>query len=339
MKIVHLVPSLGLGGTEAVADLLDDLCRSHGHRSLVDLPFPRGEAPPASLGPLRWTRWALRPRDTDVFHAHLAWPDRLGAVLIAARTKPLVITVHLLPAEGAWPRDRVTGLDAARMLVLASRRPRTRFVVLSRHDRDRLAAIGVTARVVRNAPPRARAPSSTYRWPADGARLASIGRLHAQKGFDRMLRALAHPSIASRRWHWCVAGDGVERASLHALRDALGLRDRVDFPGSMPPAALFEGADLLLAPSRAEGMPLVPLEALEARVPVLASDIPPHRELFESAPSSLLPIEEARWPDALLRSMDPAGRDALLAEQRAVLGDDPRERFWRETFSCYEASR
>lgn len=102
---------------------------------------------------------------------------------------------------------------------------------------------------------------------------------------------------------------------------------------------VFTGARWVLAPSRSEGMPLVPLEAMEAGVPVLASDIGAHRELFSSAEGSLLPEDESRWPDGLGVLFDEGAREALRSAQRAALGDDPRGGYWRETLSCYDAAR
>jgi glycosyltransferase involved in cell wall biosynthesis len=338
VNLVHLVPSVALGGTEAMAAMLDALAAQHGHHSTLDLPFERALPPPGALSRTQWLRWALRPRAADVFHAHLPWPDRLGPALLAARGRPLVVTFHLLPAEGAaWPRDRLSGLDARDLIRLAAVRANTRWIALSRDDAARLGALGLRAQVIRNAPPPPRPAAQPFAWPDGAVALASVGRLDPQKGFDRMLRALA--SLSSRPWHWAIAGDGPDRAGLIALRDALGLRDRVSFAGVRAPMDLLAGASWALAPSRSEGMPLAPMEAMEARVPVLASDIGAHRELFADAPGSLLPPDEARWAEALGVLFDEGARAALGAAQRVALGDDPRGRCWRQTSMCYDAAR
>lgn len=339
MNLVHLVPSVGLGGTEGVAAMLDALAAQHGHRSAMDLPFDLSLPPPRALSRTAWVRWALRPRDADVFHAHLPWPDRLGAALLAARGRPLVVTFHLLPREGAdWPRDRLAGLDARTVIRLAAARGHTRWIALSRHDAARLAALGLRVQVIRNAPPPPRPAERPFGWPAGTVGLASVGRLDPQKGFDRMLRALSQPGLAERRWHWAIAGDGPARAGLTALRDELGLRDKVTFAGVRVPMDVLTGAAWVLAPSRSEGMPLAPLEAMEAGVPVLASDIGAHRELFADAPGSLLPADDERWAAALAVVFDEGARASVRAAQRAALGDDPREGYWRQTLMCYDAA-
>jgi glycosyltransferase involved in cell wall biosynthesis len=338
LKLVHLVPSVALGGAESVAAMLDALAAQHGHASSVDLPFDPALPPPGALSRVAWLRWALRARVADVFHAHLAWPDRLGAALLAARGRPLVVTFHLLPVDGAaWPCDRLTGLDARHVIRAAAARARTRWIALSHHDAARLGALGLRAQVIRNAPPPPRPATQPFPWPDVTTRLASVGRLDPQKGLDRMLRALA--PLAARSWHWAIAGDGAARAELTARRDALGLHDHVTFLGARPPLDVFTGASWVLVPSRSEGMPLVALEAVEAGVPVLASDIAAHRELFAGAPGALLPADERGWSDALAAHLDGDDRGRVAAAQRAVLGGDARGRYWRQTALCYDAVR
>lgn len=330
MRVTHILPSVGTGGAEAVAATLHELGVARGIDSVL---HPRlaheGRAPWSA-----WLRWALGVRpEGRVIHAHLPWPDRLGAALVAARGRPLVVTLHLLP-RGAWPRDRLLGLDARRVLRLASQRPATRWIALSRNDVAVLADLGVRAEIVRNAPPAPTPSSDPVVFPEGSLRLASVGRLDPQKGFDQMLDALA--SLREIPWHWAIAGDGPERDSLAARRDRLGLSDRVTLLGRRPARDVFARAELLLAPSRSEGMPLVPLEAMEAGVPVLASPIAPHSELLGEARGSLLDVAHARWPDDLARMFrDADARDALRLAQRALLGDDPRARLWRDYAALY----
>jgi glycosyltransferase involved in cell wall biosynthesis len=100
------------------------------------------------------------------------------------------------------------------------------------------------------------------------------------------------------------------------------------------------GASWALAPSRSEGMPLAPMEAMEARVPVLASDIGAHRELFSAAPGSLLPTDEARWPEALGALFDEGARAAIEGGAGGGAGGrSPRAVLAADARSCYDAVR
>lgn len=103
-------------------------------------------------------------------------------------------------------------------------------------------------------------------------RIGAIGRLHANKGFDLLLRALARPEVLARSWTLVIAGDGPERVSLQALAFELGLGDRVRFIGWIDDRrAFYSAVDLICIPSKQEPFGLVMVEALAHRLPVVAS--------------------------------------------------------------------
>lgn len=141
--------------------------------------------------------------------------------------------------------------------------------------------------------------------PADAKVLLALGRLHTNKGFDVLLRALAElPDNVL----W-LAGDGPEEAALRELATALNVTDRVRFLGWREDGpALLAASDVLVSSSRHEPLGNVVLEGWVRGVPVVAcaSDGPAH--LITHGESGLLcPIE------------DPS---ALAAEIRLVLEDD-----------------
>jgi glycosyltransferase involved in cell wall biosynthesis len=101
-----------------------------------------------------------------------------------------------------------------------------------------------------------------------------VGRLSHEKGADLLLAALAQPEPAARKWECRIAGDGPERSRLERMADALGIADRVRFLGHITDLPeLYSATDLIVLPSRSEGLPNVLLEALYAGRPVLASAV------------------------------------------------------------------
>lgn len=342
-SVLQLAASAAWGGAEQVADTLRAEALRAGWRSTLELPFtPSGDRwRDAQQRAVAWWPWALRSRPGfDVIHAHLPWPDRLGAALVAARGRPMGVTFQLLPIDAAWPRDRCFGLPAAQMLRAAGRlRRRVRWVALSRADAARLAPrLDAPVTVVHNAPPAPPAATAPLAWPAGALRILSVGRLESQKGFDRALSALAHPTLRALPWHWNIIGEGSERPAIESAITSHGLRERVTLTGARPAIDGLCDAELLLAPSRFEGMPLVPMEAAEAGVPVAAAVIPAHEELYEHAPASLLPRDEAAWPAALARWLsDPTWRESVRDAQRKLLGEDPRRRWFADYERLYRA--
>lgn len=107
------------------------------------------------------------------------------------------------------------------------------------------------------------------RAPGAGPRLVAAGRLHRQKGFDRLLPLCGELPPDARL---CIMGEGPAREELAGQARRLGVADRVGFPGfRSDPWRLIAGADAFLLPSRWEGMPNVALEALALGVPVIAT--------------------------------------------------------------------
>jgi glycogen(starch) synthase len=105
-------------------------------------------------------------------------------------------------------------------------------------------------------------------------RLLCLGRLVREKGFDIALQALANIAGRFPDVHLTIAGDGPERESLQKLAAGLRLNGHVGFTGMLAPGEvpeLLAGANIVLLPSRREGLPVVALEAACAARPVIAS--------------------------------------------------------------------
>ncbi|WP_135079017.1 glycosyltransferase [Terasakiella sp. SH-1] len=105
--------------------------------------------------------------------------------------------------------------------------------------------------------------------PEDAPLLLSLGRLHENKAFDTLLKALARvPGV----YLW-LAGEGPKRQELELLAEELGIRPRVRFLGwRNDTAALFAAADVYICPSRHEPLGNVVLEGWAQGRPVIAAD-------------------------------------------------------------------
>lgn len=135
------------------------------------------------------------------------------------------------------------------------------------------------------------------------ARALFLGRLSREKGVDVLLHALSlgWPEHLERV---TIAGDGALRQELEALTEHLGLGARVRFLGFCDDVTgLLREHDLLVMPSRREGMPMALLEALGAGLPVVASDV-----------GSLGDFARAGAPVLLARPNDPEALATCLRQ-------------------------
>jgi glycosyltransferase involved in cell wall biosynthesis len=100
--------------------------------------------------------------------------------------------------------------------------------------------------------------------------IVQVGRLSEQKGQDRAIKALAALSDSSVRLRF--VGDGPDRESLEALARELSVSDRIEYVGSVDPRPHLRAADVVILPSRWEGMSLVLLEAMAIGAAIISSD-------------------------------------------------------------------
>jgi glycosyltransferase involved in cell wall biosynthesis len=358
VKVLSLLASNGWGGAERLGCTLLRMAREAGHEVRLEafgtpalaagIREELGDDPTVRVGESTLWTWAraararVRAFEPDLIHAHLAWPSLGFAVATVAAKRPLVLTFHLLPGGASWPRDYLLRVRSAQVIRASGRfAPKRILTAVSAGDQRRLQQTFPRDRVelVLNAPPLPpllQGSAAEIEWQAGAVRLLSVARICQQKGLDRLAQALASTELRALPWHWVIVGQGDARSALERQLAELGIAERVTFAGSLPAHALLRTADLVLSPSRWEGMPLVPLEAVLSGVPLLASRIAPHIELFGGIEAALLPADEGKWPVPLARLVGSAeARSELRSAQSALVPALGRERMWREYDAIY----
>lgn len=172
---------------------------------------------------------------------------------------------------------------------------------------------------------------------AFGQHVLFVGRLDAVKGVPLLLEAFAAARTHHPEARLTVVGDGPARAALEAQAAALGIAGATTFTGYKAQgevAALLEEADMLVLPSFAEGLPVVLMEAMASRIPVIASGVAGVPELVEDGVSGFvvpagdvetltMRLERLLGEPGLCRRMGEAGRAKVEAEF-----DVEREAVW-----------
>ncbi|GGS45989.1 glycosyltransferase family 4 protein [Streptomyces cinerochromogenes] len=229
---------------------------------------------------LGWERWGAR------------WADRVVCVSEAERTTGLRAGVRA--AYAVIPN----GIDTTRFTPLAPQGPQ-----------------GPQA----PRPPRAHDPQGSHGpQAADGGNplVVCVGRLCRQKAQDVLLAAWPEILVRLPRARLVLVGDGPDREVLRRQAPP-----SVRFTGAVADAApWYRAADLVVLPSRWEGMALAPLEALACGAPVVLTDVDGARESLPPALAAhcLVPPED---PVALAAAVtgllaDPPLRAALAGEGR-----------------------
>ncbi len=119
--------------------------------------------------------------------------------------------------------------------------------------------------------------------------MACVGVL--DKGKNQLFLLDIMKNIGKDQAQLSFYGSGPLAAKIQHRINTLGLGDSVFLMGWVNQEDLWPQVDLLLMPSVHEGAPNAVLEALARNIPVLASDIPEHREILPEG--SLIPLDDA----------------------------------------------
>lgn len=243
----------------------------------------------------------IRAAKPDVLHAHGKSAGLWGRLAARACSVPSVFTFHGLHHE------RYPG--PLRRLYLALERGLARLtraqVFVSEADALEAVALGITGpcgTVIRNGVDADRLQAEAMDREAARRALAlppglfvlgTAARVDPVKRLDFLVEVLGG---VPEDMGLCLLGDGPGRDALWRRARALGCQDRLILAGERPRAWRFLPAlDLYVTASAREGCPLGLLEAMALGRPVLASDIPAHREILGEAPEQTARAELVAW--------------------------------------------
>ena len=345
MRVLHLISSGGLYGAEAmILDLSRGLQRS-GHSS--DLALfqnstqtnselrQRALAQGVTTHALPWSRQLdpavpasiralVRSAGAQVLHAHGYKADVYALAALRGSQTALVSTCH------NW----IDSSRALRLYGYLDRRALRRFqrvVAVSEGVEARLRSSGISdsrVRLIWNGvdmrPLTGKQPLAPGS-PAPPPTIGVAARLSFEKGVDVFLRAaaLVHEHVPEARF--LIAGDGPDRHSLVTLTQHLQLSGCVQLLGRQENMPGFYGSlDILVLPSRMEGLPMALLEGMASGLPVVATDVGAMPDLVRAGETgTVVPAGDApRLAAALLNLLqDPPRRHALGARGRALIQD------------------
>jgi glycosyltransferase involved in cell wall biosynthesis len=217
----------------------------------------------------------------------------------------------------------------------------TVIVMSGRHLRE-LAARDRDVRLIHNAVLFPAEEGALSRDNREGiAHLLVMGRLSSEKGVDVLLNACGRLVASGLQLHLDVVGDGPDRASLEALAVQLHIAGQVTFHGHQAdPKPYYRGADLLIIPSRSEGLPNVLLEAIAHGLPVVSTRVGAVPEVVTDSNVGLLCEigDVAGMHSAIARALAPTYRVDGVNGRRRVLEDFSLEQRCHRLSVLYQGS-
>jgi glycosyltransferase involved in cell wall biosynthesis len=377
MRILHLIHSEGIYGAELILLYLAREQRQRGHEALVgsirdpgtgETPFealasswgltvvPIRISPRPTPGVVRSLLRTVRDVAPDVLHSHGYKANILLGPLPRRLRGPMLTTLHgwtgVRTFSALWLYERLDRMALRRIdSVVVVTRGMLELPALQRVRRERRHVIenGIPAREARLADLAARGapdpPHDLVEFTARAPTLVAIGRLSAEKGYALLLEAFAQARSQSAASHQLlIVGEGPERAALEKRISVLGMERIVRLPGYVPGAdRLLAGAAGFVMSSLSEGLPLVVLEAMQWRAPILSTAVGAMPELLGDGRRGRLvaPNDLAALTRGLrsLMSADRGDGETVGSAFQAVSGQYTSARMTQQYLDAYEAIR
>lgn len=316
MKVLHCIPTLGVGGAERQ---LVHLVRSmaplgiESHVAFSDggphadalrdagatlHPLPhRSNYDPRTIGDIRRVIDAVRP---DVVQSWLPRMDFLAGAAALTRRVPWVLSERT--SGDNYPPNALN-----RIREFLGRRAAA-IVSCSRGGEEYW--LGRGAREVHLVPNCVVTPERGGE-PRDASSIVLVGRLSVEKNIPLVLEAMRSLDGVTLT----ICGDGPLRPEIERRIAELGIADRVTLAGWVPDvSARLQRAAAVVSASRFEGRPNAVLEAMACGCPLVVSDIAAHRELLDDETATFFPPK----PDAIANAIRNVLGDRAAAERKAA---------------------
>jgi glycosyltransferase involved in cell wall biosynthesis len=222
----------------------------------------------------------------DVVHFHALGPAIFCWLPKLTRSAKVVVTCHGLDwqrskwgkfSSGLIHKGEKAAVKYADEIVVVSKELQSYF----------LKTYGIETRYIPTAPATYQASDPTLPYLNSlglekGRYILFLGRLVPEKRPDLLLEAFNH--LQPSGWKLVLAGGSSDAPAFQAqLYQMAEGNPHITFTGEIQGESLSQivrGAGLFVLPSDVEGLPLVMLEAMREKIPVLASNIAPHRQLI-----------------------------------------------------------
>lgn len=356
LNVLHVIPGLGIGGTErSLAEILPVLStfgisssvvcffRRDGVQQLVvkagvDVRFLQART---WRGRIRELRAILQRERPDILHSVLFEADLVGRLAAWRTGVPVLTSLVSTPYEPVRLQDpnvRRTRLAGIRLIdSWTARHFTTHFhAITSAVKTSAMRHLGLPPgcitvvergrdeqRLGERTPIRRARNRLNLGLTNEDLLVLNVGRQEFAKGQRVLVEAFARVLKHVPRARLLVVGpEGHASADVQRAVSVCGLNQHVEVqPDRTDIPDLMTAADLFAFPSLYEGLPGVVIEAMALNLPVVASDLPAIREIVEEGRSALLappgsPRELAAAMVSLLN--DPGLRDSFGRRGREI---------------------
>ena len=254
----------------------------------------------------------------DVVHTHGQGPGLYGRLAAGWSRVPAIHTLHAVHYTANRPLGQRLHLALERGLsrlsdtiinVSASQKAEAFGLRLFRDGQGVVIVNGVDLDEIERRPIQSAIRRETLGLTPDDLVIGNISRLDPVKHTELLVETVQRLKPRLPNLVLVLVGGGTEEQRIRRLVFERGLQQSVIFTGSLPNAlTMYPMFDLYVAASQKEGLPMSLVEAMAAGLPVVATDVPGHRDVVVHGETGMLV---------------PPGDTTALAEAVASLVSDP----------------
>jgi glycosyltransferase involved in cell wall biosynthesis len=338
IKVVHIMPQIGIGGAETQLYALiinsdpqvvthevlyySDSHDDEGFKLYTEAGIKYTRIPRNKKKPIRFLRdltASVKARKPDIVHCWLysgnvwgRWAAILAgvkSVIVAYRACCFVKIPILKLQECITPR---------RVHHLANSYACAKFVAETigvAPEKFNVIYNGLEVKKF-NVPDRRSELFALFNIPADAKIVTMVGRLMPPKNYPMFIEAARMAGEHKLPLHFIIVGTGSLRDELEAMVRKLNIEKFVHFTGIRTDIPeILASSDIFLFTTKSEGFPNAILEAMAAELPVITTNFGSVGELIEDGVNgTIIPINDASAAVAALKSyLDNPSKARLLA--------------------------
>jgi len=226
----------------------------------------------------------------DIYAPQQFFPIPPLWLIAKARKRPIIPTIHDVYRDTWLQKYGSKGCLMSIFEKIMLKLPYNKIITVSNSSKSKLIDCGVPSEKIEVIPNgvdleefnRVRVKKS------EKPRIIYVGRLIGYKHVDDLILAFSKLDLDAELY---IVGDGPERNKLEFLAKKHVAKNRVVFTGFVDEKRkieLIKSSHVLVLPSTTEGFGIVLIEAMAAKTPVIATNIPAPRELLGNEDFGLL---------------------------------------------------
>ncbi|MDD3534599.1 MAG: glycosyltransferase [Candidatus Cloacimonetes bacterium] len=259
--------------------------------------------------------WLLKRHKIDIIHTNSSKPGLLGRLAARLARVPLILfTSH---GTAFQPHQKQIVQKFYEQMERLGHWAGDYAVFVNNSDRIKSLKLGLLPRekafTIYNAQKELRL-SPTAKKDEESFVIGSTIRFSTQKNVINLITGICKACRLCPTLKFIILGDGEHYALCKSIVESYRLSERILLPGwdseVSPWLAVF---DAFILYSRWEAMPFSIIEAMQAALPVIGSDIPSIRELVDSEVGWILPLDDER---AFIQGLTGIASDKEIARQK-----------------------